>query len=215
MQSFHARFESSGLRPRPPEPWLFPSCYPDELRIYGLWCSKVSWYEEADWCISNGPLHVCQDPVIKLLLLKLFRGGKVAMALALAPSPPSLSNLIISDIAPTQTSLSPSFVRYLDIMSHIENPATDVRTREHAGKILETVEQVCTIYLTKYSTKFVLLIRTLEFDNSCSRTWSFRRTLILPAKPWNFRSQYLSLRTRFPLLALSPIMKDLAGMAKH
>ncbi|KAF9460327.1 alpha/beta-hydrolase [Collybia nuda] len=70
-------------------------------------------------------------------------GGKVAMTLALSPSPPVLSNLIISDIAPTQTSLSPSFIRYLNIMSHIEDPTSDVRTREHTGKILETVEQVC------------------------------------------------------------------------
>lgn len=92
------------------------------------------------------------------------------MALALAPSPPTLSNLIISDIAPTQTSLSPSFARYLDMMSLIEDPVTDVRTREHAERMLEVVEQVCIIYLTKYSTKCVLLIRTLAFDNSCSRT---------------------------------------------
>jgi hypothetical protein len=74
------------------------------------------------------------------------------MALALSSSPPNLSNLIVSDIAPTQASLSPSFIRYLDVMSHIENPATDVRTREHAGNILKSVEEVCRINLIMLET---------------------------------------------------------------
>ncbi|KAF8071586.1 alpha/beta-hydrolase [Lyophyllum atratum] len=69
-------------------------------------------------------------------------GGKVAMTLALSsPVPTSLSNLIVSDIAPTRSSLSPAFVRYLKLMARIEDPASQVRTREEADKILQAEEK--------------------------------------------------------------------------
>ncbi|KAG5638548.1 hypothetical protein H0H81_012049, partial [Sphagnurus paluster] len=71
-----------------------------------------------------------------------FRGGKVAMTLALSASLPTLSNLIVSDIAPTRSALSPSFQRYLKVMSHIENPVTGIRTREAADKVLQSEEKV-------------------------------------------------------------------------
>jgi len=67
-------------------------------------------------------------------------GGKVAMTLALS-SPTILSNLIVSDIAPTRTSLSSSFIRYLKAMTAIGDPASGARTRQEAGKILEGVEK--------------------------------------------------------------------------
>jgi hypothetical protein len=63
------------------------------------------------------------------------------MTLALS-SPTILSNLIVSDIAPTRTSLSSSFIRYLKAMTAIGDPASGARTRQEAGKILEGVEKV-------------------------------------------------------------------------
>lgn len=68
------------------------------------------------------------------------------MALALSPSPPDVSNLIIADIAPTQSSLHPYFVEYLEAMSEIENPENGIKSRKEAGKILETVEKVGFIF---------------------------------------------------------------------
>ena len=67
------------------------------------------------------------------------RGGKVAMTLALSNPSLDISNLIISDIAPTQTPLSH---QYLEAMTEIEDPANDIRTREQAGKVLEAIEKV-------------------------------------------------------------------------
>ncbi|KAG6808777.1 hypothetical protein H0H93_016497, partial [Arthromyces matolae] len=69
-------------------------------------------------------------------------GGKVAMTLALSPSPPNLANLIVSDIAPTQSSLSPSFKVYLNSMARIQDPASNIRTREEANSALQEVEKV-------------------------------------------------------------------------
>ncbi|KAG6889008.1 hypothetical protein C0995_004476 [Termitomyces sp. Mi166 len=67
-------------------------------------------------------------------------GGKVAMTLALSPSPLNLANLIISDIAPTRMSLSSSFKRYLGAMAHIADPASNIRTREEADLALKAEE---------------------------------------------------------------------------
>jgi hypothetical protein len=72
----------------------------------------------------------------------LLRGGKVAMTVALS-SPTIISKLIVSDIAPTRTSLSSSFIRYLKAMAAIEDPISGARTRQEAGKVLEGVENVC------------------------------------------------------------------------
>lgn len=60
------------------------------------------------------------------------------MTLVLNSSPPSLSNLIVSDIAPTQTALSKSSIRYLKAMSNVEDPAANIKTREEADKMLGT-----------------------------------------------------------------------------
>ncbi|KAG6916206.1 hypothetical protein DXG01_007836 [Tephrocybe rancida] len=68
-------------------------------------------------------------------------GGKVAMTLALSPSPPSLANLIVSDIAPTRSSLSPSFKRYLGVMAQISDPASKIRTREEADSAFKAEEK--------------------------------------------------------------------------
>ncbi|RDB25620.1 Abhydrolase domain-containing protein C22H12.03 [Hypsizygus marmoreus] len=88
-------------------------------------------------------LHFIQLMKLKdVSLLGHSMGGKVAMTLALeSPSPLELSNLIISDIAPTQASISPSFLRYLMAMSKIEDPAMNIKTREAAGKILAAEEK--------------------------------------------------------------------------
>ncbi|KAG6876906.1 hypothetical protein C0993_012162 [Termitomyces sp. T159_Od127] len=68
-------------------------------------------------------------------------GGKVAMTLALSPSPPDLANLIISDIAPTRLSLSPAFRRYLGVMARITDPVSNIRTREEADSALKAEEK--------------------------------------------------------------------------
>lgn len=68
------------------------------------------------------------------------------MTLALS-SPGILSRLVVSDIAPTRTSLSPSCIRHLNAMAKIEDPTTGVRTREDASRVLEGVEKVCFLIL--------------------------------------------------------------------
>jgi len=67
------------------------------------------------------------------------------MTLALSNPSLDVSNLIISDIAPTQATLSHSFVRYLEAMSLIEDPANGIKTREQAGKVLEAMEKVISL----------------------------------------------------------------------
>ncbi|KAG5643272.1 hypothetical protein DXG03_001239 [Asterophora parasitica] len=98
-------------------------------------------------------------------------GGKVAMTLALSSSLPSLSKLIISDIAPTRSSLAPSFIRYLKIMADIEDPTANITTREGADKVLQTVEKdlgvrqflLTNLVLPSNSTvKFKIPVATLE-----------------------------------------------------
>jgi len=71
------------------------------------------------------------------------------MTLALSPSPATrvLSSIIVSDIAPTQSSLSPSFTRYLKAMSTIEDPTSGITRREEAGMLLEGVEKVCSLII--------------------------------------------------------------------
>ncbi|KAG6831519.1 hypothetical protein H0H92_009787 [Tricholoma furcatifolium] len=67
-------------------------------------------------------------------------GSKVAMTLALSSSLPNLEKLIISDIAPTRSSLSSSFKRYLSAMAHIENPSSNIKTRDEADSVLKMTE---------------------------------------------------------------------------
>ncbi|KAJ3794408.1 alpha/beta-hydrolase [Lentinula aff. detonsa] len=77
----------------------------------------------------------------KISLLGHSMGGKVAMALALNPSlPPSmLQNLIVADIAPVRTQLSPEFISYIKAMKRIENMR--LRTRKEAQSVLTEYEK--------------------------------------------------------------------------
>ncbi|KAG6844682.1 hypothetical protein H0H87_004657 [Tephrocybe sp. NHM501043] len=63
------------------------------------------------------------------------------MTLALSPSPPNLANLIVSDIVPIRSSLSPSFQRYLEVMARIADPSSNVKTRDEADSILKAEEK--------------------------------------------------------------------------
>ena len=64
------------------------------------------------------------------------------MTLALS-NPTLLSNLIISDIAPTSKPLRPEFVTYISAMQHINNLAPGViRTRADADRALAQYEPV-------------------------------------------------------------------------
>ena len=72
----------------------------------------------------------------------LYRGGKVAMALALSPDlpPEVLSHLIVADIAPSKGALSQEFRNYTDAMQRIEQ--SQVTTRKAANDIIHEVESV-------------------------------------------------------------------------
>lgn len=70
------------------------------------------------------------------------------MTLALSPSPLSLANLIVSDIAPTRSSLSPAFRRYVDVMTRIADPTSNIRTREEADSALKAEEKVCHLFFS-------------------------------------------------------------------
>jgi hypothetical protein len=76
-------------------------------------------------------------------ILISFRGGKVAMAVALSPDLPSglLHDLIVADIAPSRASLSSEFQGYVKAMNEIE--AAKVSTRPEAQDILKRYEPVC------------------------------------------------------------------------
>ncbi|KAG6887163.1 hypothetical protein C0992_000366 [Termitomyces sp. T32_za158] len=67
------------------------------------------------------------------------RGGKVAMTLALSSTSPNLANLIVSDIAPTCSSLS-NVRRYLWVMARLVHPAYNIRTREQADAFVKAEE---------------------------------------------------------------------------
>jgi hypothetical protein len=71
----------------------------------------------------------------------------MTVALNLSSSTPdtenSLSNLVVSDIAPTRADLSDDFVQYIHIMSKVEQMG--LKTRAEAGKVLEEYEKVCLV----------------------------------------------------------------------
>ena len=77
--------------------------------------------------------------------LNTFRGGKVAMTLALRPDLPSgiLSRLIVGDISPIRGRMSPDFQRYIDGMRSVENEGA--RNRKEANDMLKVFEQVRTL----------------------------------------------------------------------
>jgi hypothetical protein len=72
----------------------------------------------------------------------LWRGGKVAMSLALHPDLPSsiLSNLIVEDIAPNRGKLSDEFLLYIQAMQKIES--LKLKTRKEATEVLQEYEKV-------------------------------------------------------------------------
>jgi hypothetical protein len=71
------------------------------------------------------------------------------MALALSPSNPPLSSLIVADIAPSKGKMSPEFMTYVEAMKRIEN--ANVSTRQDATKILHEYEKVSARLLVRYN----------------------------------------------------------------
>ena len=64
------------------------------------------------------------------------------MTLALSNPSLDISNLIVSDVPPTQAEPTHPIIQYLEAMSKIEDPANGIKTREQALNALEAVEKV-------------------------------------------------------------------------
>jgi hypothetical protein len=93
-----------------------------------------------------------------------YRGGKVAMAVALSTELPddAIEHLIVADIAPSNATLSTQFQGYIEAMNKIEQ--SKVSSRREAQDILAPYESVsrhqqhrATFYLWNMNTNSALL----------------------------------------------------------
>ena len=64
------------------------------------------------------------------------------MTLALSNPSLDISNLILSDITPAQSSRTYLLIQYFEAMTKIEDPANGIKTREQARKVLEPLDKV-------------------------------------------------------------------------
>jgi pimeloyl-ACP methyl ester carboxylesterase len=67
-------------------------------------------------------------------------GGKVAMA-AVLPAPRAVEKLVVADIAPAPTTISPAYSVYVQAMEKIQNMG--LRSRKDAHAVLRETESVC------------------------------------------------------------------------
>jgi pimeloyl-ACP methyl ester carboxylesterase len=67
-------------------------------------------------------------------------GGKVATAAALA-APRAVEKLVVADIAPAPTTISPAYSVYVQAMENMQE--MDLRSRKDAHAVLRETESVC------------------------------------------------------------------------
>ncbi|KAI0059222.1 alpha/beta-hydrolase [Artomyces pyxidatus] len=92
--------------------------------------------------MASDVLHFCEaHSLTDVSLLGHSMGGKVAMAVALSPQlpPQLLKHLVVADVAPARSDLSPEFRGYIDGMIKIEQ--SRVSTRKEAQDILTPYEK--------------------------------------------------------------------------
>src|SRR5277367_1642574 len=108
-------------------PWPWTCCISAERTHYRTFPSSVTRCLSNTLCVVNSGADHCGHA---------FRGGKVAMAVALDPHLPDglLSHLIIADIAPSKASLSQEFREYIEGMKKIDT--SNVPSRKEAKEIL-------------------------------------------------------------------------------
>lgn len=107
-------------------PWLAMSAISSGLMSYQTWHSLgIPCNYSACSAYSYASTHS-----------RLYRGGKVASAVALDPSlpPHTLSSLIVADIAPFKFSLHSEFKHYLKAMKAVDE--ADVHDAKTAQQIL-------------------------------------------------------------------------------
>ncbi|KAK4048645.1 hypothetical protein OIV83_004615 [Microbotryomycetes sp. JL201] len=81
--------------------------------------------------------YIDKNGLKDVTLLGHSMGGKVAMALALAPHN-EIQRLVVVDIAPGSGKISPEFRTYLDTMKQVQD--AKVKSRKEADEILQKVE---------------------------------------------------------------------------
>ncbi|KAM0787325.1 hypothetical protein ACM66B_007098 [Microbotryomycetes sp. NB124-2] len=109
--------------------------------------------------------YIDKHGLTDVTLLGHSMGGKVAMALALAPHK-AIERLVVVDIAPGSGKISPEFRTYLDTMRRIQD--ANVKSRKEADEILQSVEPDFGVR--------AFLLTNLE-HKSDSDSWKFRLPL--------------------------------------
>ena len=102
------------------------------------------------WTLPWGSSKIgrCANILNLILTRWLYRGGKVAMTVALSPDRPKtlLSKLVVADIAPIRGQISSEFQHYADGMQLIEKAG--LLTKREAFDKLAEFEEVCWVWLS-------------------------------------------------------------------